>query len=68
MSYKDKLLHCIDCNKDYIFTVASQELLASKGYPNEPVRCPACRRARRNPNAQIDNNEKSTIRSASYFR
>jgi CxxC-x17-CxxC domain-containing protein len=29
-----------------VFTVAEQEFHASKGYMNEPGRCPACRSAR----------------------
>ena len=67
MSYKDKTLYCIDCKKNYVFTVENQEYLASKGYPNEPVRCIPCRQARRNPHAQSENNVLTT-RSSGYFK
>ncbi len=68
MSFKDKVLHCIDCKKDYIFTAENQEYLASKGYPNEPIRCIPCRQARRNPHASTENSAATTTRSGSYFR
>ena len=44
---EDKTLSCKDCGNEFIFTVGEQEFYAEKGFENEPVRCPDCRRARK---------------------
>ena len=47
MPYTDKILTCTDCGAAFTFTAGEQEFHASKGFTNEPRRCPNCRRARR---------------------
>jgi len=47
MSFKDKSLQCSDCGATFTFSAEEQEFFASKGYTNEPKRCPACRQARK---------------------
>jgi len=47
MGYQDKDLQCADCGETFAFTSEEQEFFASKGYTNEPKRCPACRQARK---------------------
>ncbi len=47
MSYQDKTLTCSDCGSPFTFTVGEQEFHASKGFTNEPRRCPDCRAAKR---------------------
>ncbi|HYU18400.1 MAG TPA: zinc-ribbon domain containing protein [Chloroflexota bacterium] len=47
MSYADKTLTCRDCGQAFIFTSGEQEFHASKGFENEPSRCPDCRAARK---------------------
>lgn len=48
MALADKTLTCSDCGATFIFTTGEQEFFASRGYTNEPKRCPECRGARRN--------------------
>lgn len=43
----DKALNCKDCGAEFLFTVGEQEFYKEKGFENEPVRCPDCRRARK---------------------
>jgi len=43
----DKTLTCAECGAPFTFTAGEQEFFASKGYTNEPKRCPECRSARR---------------------
>ena len=43
----DKTIVCKDCGKEFIFTVGEQEFYKEKGFENHPVRCPDCRRARK---------------------
>lgn len=44
---EDKTLVCKDCNKEFTFTVGEQEFYKEKGFDNAPVRCPDCRKARK---------------------
>ena len=43
--YNDKPITCRDCGQSFLFTVGEQEFFASKGFTNEPSRCPDCRAA-----------------------
>jgi len=47
MSYTDKTLTCLDCGTSFTFSASEQEFFASKGFTNEPGRCPDCRAARK---------------------
>ncbi|MBI4336825.1 MAG: zinc-ribbon domain containing protein [Chloroflexi bacterium] len=47
MAFQDKNLACAECGNQFVFTASEQEFFASKGYTNEPKRCPSCREARR---------------------
>ena len=43
----DKTLTCSDCGGEFTFTSGEQEFHQSKGFTNEPRRCPSCRTVRR---------------------
>ncbi|MDO4535361.1 MAG: zinc-ribbon domain-containing protein [Clostridium perfringens] len=43
----DKTIVCKDCGKDFVFTEGEQAFYKEKGFDNDPVRCPDCRRARK---------------------
>ena len=47
MGFQDKNLQCADCGATFVFTAGEQEFYQSKGYTNEPKRCPTCRQSRR---------------------
>ena len=47
MGFTEKTLQCSDCGATFTFTVEEQEFHASRGYTNEPKRCPPCREAKR---------------------
>jgi CxxC-x17-CxxC domain-containing protein len=47
MSYQDKALQCSDCGATFTFSAEEQDFYRSKGYTNEPKRCPDCRQARK---------------------
>jgi CxxC-x17-CxxC domain-containing protein len=47
MSYQDKSIVCSDCSTTFTFSADEQEQFASRGYTNEPKRCPTCRIARK---------------------
>jgi CxxC-x17-CxxC domain-containing protein len=48
--YQDKELVCKDCGNNFTFTASEQEFFASKGFTNEPGRCPQCRAAKKEQN------------------
>jgi len=47
VSYTDKTLTCVECGAAFTFSAEDQEYHASRGFTNEPKRCPTCREARR---------------------
>lgn len=47
MAFQNKSLQCADCGVTFTFTAEEQEFYKSKGYVNEPKRCPACRQTRK---------------------
>jgi len=47
MSFQDKTLECSDCDNTFTFSAEEQEQFRSRGYTNEPKRCPECRQARK---------------------
>jgi hypothetical protein len=44
MSFQDKSIQCSDCKTAFTFTAGEQEFYQTKGFTNEPKRCPSCRR------------------------
>ncbi len=54
MTYSEKSITCSDCGKSFPFTIEEQEFFASKGYTNEPKRCPPCRSTRRSERSGND--------------
>ena len=47
MALSDKTLVCVECGNSFTFTVGEQEFFNSRGYTNEPKRCPECRESRK---------------------
>ena len=47
MVYQDRSLQCYDCGSPFTFSAEEQEFFSSKGYTNDPKRCPSCRGARK---------------------
>ncbi|MBN1692000.1 MAG: zinc-ribbon domain containing protein [Dehalococcoidales bacterium] len=47
MAFQDKDLTCVDCGATFTHSAEDQEFFQSRGYTNEPKRCPECRQARK---------------------
>ena len=41
--FQDRVLKCVDCNADFVFTAGEQQFFADKNFRNEPKRCKACK-------------------------
>lgn len=55
-NYEDITLTCKDCGSEFVFTAGEQAFYAEKGFTNQPVRCPACRKARKQQRNNYYNN------------
>jgi CxxC-x17-CxxC domain-containing protein len=41
--FQDRVLKCIDCGTDFVFTAGEQQFYQEKEFRNEPKRCKACK-------------------------
>ena len=46
MEFQDKILKCIDCGSDFVFTAGEQLFFHDKQFKNEPKRCKTCKAKR----------------------
>ena len=46
MEFQDKVLKCIDCGTEFLFTAGEQLFFHDKQFKNEPKRCRACKAKR----------------------
>lgn len=49
--FKDRLLTCVDCRGQFVFTAGEQIFFLDKQFKNDPKRCKPCK-AKRLPNAR----------------
>lgn len=49
MEFRDKILSCVECGTEFVFTAGEQVFFADKGFRHEPKRCKSCK-AKRNQN------------------
>ncbi len=43
VEYADRILNCVDCGAEFVFTAGEQLFFADKNFKNEPKRCKACK-------------------------
>jgi CxxC-x17-CxxC domain-containing protein len=46
MEFRDKVLTCVDCGAEFVFTSGEQLFFHDKQFKNEPKRCKACKSKR----------------------
>jgi len=46
MEFQDKVLKCVDCDTDFVFTAGEQLFFHDKQFKNEPKRCKNCKTKR----------------------
>jgi len=51
MEFTDRILTCVDCGGDFVFTAGEQLFFADKQFKNDPKRCKPCK-SRRTHGAQ----------------
>ncbi len=58
MEYRDKVLKCVECGEEFVFTAGEQLFYADKGFRNEPKRCKSCK-SKRNQTPRAEGYERS---------
>jgi len=46
MEFQDRILSCVDCGTEFIWTAGEQQFFADKNFKNEPKRCKDCKSRR----------------------
>src|SRR5206468_1112446 len=46
MEFQDRILQCVDCGAEFVWTGGEQQFFADKNFKNEPKRCKACKSKR----------------------
>ena len=46
MEFQDKILKCVDCGAEFVFTAGEQLFFHDKQFKNEPKRCKPCKAKR----------------------
>ena len=46
MAFTDRILKCVDCGGDFVFTAGEQLFFHDKQFKNDPKRCKACKARR----------------------
>jgi len=46
MEFQDKILKCLDCEAEFVFSAGEQLFFSTKNFHNEPKRCKACKAKR----------------------
>ena len=46
MEFQDRVLKCVDCGEDFVFTAGEQIFFHDKQFKNLPKRCKACKQKR----------------------
>jgi 5,10-methylenetetrahydrofolate reductase len=49
--FQDRVLKCVDCGADFVFTAGEQHFFHDKNFKNEPKRCKACKTKRQGSRA-----------------
>jgi CxxC-x17-CxxC domain-containing protein len=44
--FQDRMLKCVDCGTEFVFTAGEQQFFSDKGFKNEPKRCKSCKTKR----------------------
>lgn len=56
--FQDRILKCVDCAADFVFTAGEQQFYYEKEFRNEPKRCKTCK-AKRTSGAGNGDRERS---------
>ncbi len=53
MAFTDRILTCVDCGEDFVFTAGEQLFFHDKQFMNDPKRCKACKAKRSSGGSRV---------------
>lgn len=53
MEIVDRILKCVDCGNEFVFTAGEQLFFQDKQFKNDPKRCKACKAKRSRSGSQV---------------
>ena len=60
MEFQDRVLKCVDCGADFVFTAGEQFFFHDKQFKNDPKRCKQCKAKRISGNARVRTETRTT--------
>lgn len=60
MEFVDKVLKCVDCGNDFVFTAGEQLFFHDKQFKNDPKRCKQCKSKRSRSNGGVRSETRTT--------
>jgi len=60
MEYTDRVLTCIDCGAEFIFTAGEQLFFYDKQFKNDPKRCKQCKAKRASGGSKVRSETRTT--------
>ena len=66
MELQDKVLTCVDCGTEFVFTAGEQVFFHDKQFRNEPRRCRACKAKRTSEAAPIPRSNPGSGRAETH--
>ena len=63
MEFQDRILSCVDCGAEFVWTAGEQQFFADKNFKNEPKRCKNCKNKRHG--TTVSSNKAETVTSCS---
>jgi hypothetical protein len=62
--FETKVLICVDCHEEFVFTASAQQYFADKGYHKPPKRCKSCHSEHRRMKSEMGETEQAYQQSA----
>jgi CxxC-x17-CxxC domain-containing protein len=53
MAFTDRVLKCVDCGAEFVFTAGEQLFFQDKEFANDPKHCKACKAKRAHSGARV---------------
>jgi hypothetical protein len=64
--FEPKILVCVECEEEFVFTAAAQEYFAERGYTEDPKRCKTCHTSYKKSQREKDTSGSSRAKTASF--
>jgi CxxC-x17-CxxC domain-containing protein len=60
MEYTDRILKCVDCGSEFVFTAGEQLFFHDKQFTNDPKRCKRCKAKRGKGSTRVRSETRTT--------